>query len=149
MNTYKDFKEFIRQSNNPKLSKTERWGLLEEILIEKLNEAIEEGLSKRDFLKNFQIYGPVLRNHIMRFELGREWNKLQDARTENFSHIKNYKWHKRRKMAIELREKGWSFQRIGDTFGVTRQRIQQMLKGYKERRNYGVHDESTLKARLK
>lgn len=36
---------------------------------------------------------------------------------------------RRRKVIIELRAKGWTMQRIGDRFGLSRQRVQQILGG--------------------
>lgn len=37
----------------------------------------------------------------------------------------------KRDKAIELRAKGWTYQQIGDRFSITRQRVHQILTGYK------------------
>lgn len=34
---------------------------------------------------------------------------------------------------IDLRESGWTWQKIGDSFGVTRQAVQQMYARYQDR----------------
>jgi len=37
-------------------------------------------------------------------------------------------WERRRLRVVELREKGWTLDKIGEHYGVSRQRIYQLLR---------------------